>query len=168
MFSECVDRRILLSICFLLIFVMIFSKTLFLDFDTTAIQPKKLNYNNIKKYPDYRRCLIQVIYCFVLLINFCLIQIIENRTELWSEFVDFVSTCSRNYLREFKLRKFQNRDETKYAIIPDNFEAKSKCNIVTLGIGNDILVEKQMNKRMPWCRFYGADPVNYRVCCVYF
>lgn len=64
-------------------------------------------------------------------------------------------------------RKFLNNDETKFAIIPDSLNATVECNIISLGIGNDILAEKRMNQLMPWCRFYGADPVDYRVSTLF-
>jgi hypothetical protein len=88
----------------------------------------------------------------------------ENRSELWSELIYFVLLCRRQQqLNNIQIRKYINKDETKYAIIPDNLDAISECNIVSLGIGNDILAEKQMQRVMPWCRFFGADPVDYRV-----
>lgn len=59
-------------------------------------------------------------------------------------------------LENIEIKKFPNNDETKLGILPKNLD--SKCDVITLGIGKDVLAEKGISKMQEKCKFLGIDP----------
>ena len=54
------------------------------------------------------------------------------------------------------VQKLRNLDEFKYVILPKVLS--SQCNTVTLGIGKDVVAEKQLLHKVGRCNFFGVDP----------
>ncbi|VDM26870.1 unnamed protein product [Toxocara canis] len=73
-----------------------------------------------------------------------------------------MAVCKEKYIDLDKLNiiAISNNDEVKYAIAPfGDLQEHEECNIVTLGIGYDVLAETQLQRIFPKvCRFTGADP----------
>lgn len=99
--------------------------------------------------------------------------------QLWDHFEAIVNYCSPR--RHLAINRYQNFDEFKYFRRPVSFrdehakcvkypeKAPAKywqtpnhnCTIVTLGIGRDVVAERQLKSDHPQCRFVGADPVQF-------
>lgn len=81
------------------------------------------------------------------------------KSSKWYEQFGFIlRECSTYFETRLKFIPLQNKDETKFVVLP--IVTNAECNVVTLGIGNDIQAEKRLQKLVPSCRFFGADPIE--------
>uniref|UniRef100_A0A914YSE7 Methyltransferase FkbM domain-containing protein n=1 Tax=Panagrolaimus superbus TaxID=310955 RepID=A0A914YSE7_9BILA len=81
---------------------------------------------------------------------------LQNFLSEWLNLNKTIDKCNKELLKSMTIVGFQNSDETKFAIMPKYLD--STCNVITLGIGNDVLAEKQMSKQLSQCTFLGIDP----------
>uniref|UniRef100_A0AC34FU73 Methyltransferase FkbM domain-containing protein n=1 Tax=Panagrolaimus sp. ES5 TaxID=591445 RepID=A0AC34FU73_9BILA len=64
--------------------------------------------------------------------------------------------CTSDLVSTLSIQKLRNLDEFKYIIFPKVLD--SDCNTVTLGIGKDVVAEKQLLHKLGHCNFFGVDP----------
>ncbi|KAI1697269.1 methyltransferase fkbM domain-containing protein [Ditylenchus destructor] len=74
----------------------------------------------------------------------------------WITMKDLYDNIWTKYRKRLHIFTFTSFDETKWFV--DFVYAKSPCNIVTLGIGQDVVAESTLSQRYPQCHFLGADP----------
>lgn len=78
----------------------------------------------------------------------------------WNQLENPVQDCEKlRDLRMISMEPFTNMDETKYSILP--ICGNTVMSIVTLGVGQDVMAEEEMKKRIGnySVQFYGADPI---------
>lgn len=85
--------------------------------------------------------------------------IIKSSTNVWPILHHLINNCS--FVNKSRIVPFIPLGTDKFFVpfsknISDDFD----CNVVTLGVGNEIIMEKNMKKIYPKCNFYGADPFN--------
>lgn len=71
---------------------------------------------------------------------------------------DAVKLCTKIFSARLSIAHLHNLDDIKDASKP--LHDRQRCNVVTIGIGQDIEAEKQLQFRIPTCKFYGADPAE--------
>lgn len=94
----------------------------------------------------------------------CLLEKLEKKSA-WNEMTPAIAYCLGNALwRLLDVKGFENRDDTKLAILPPSDIPATKefasCTEITLGIGRDIEAELLLRRAQPHCRFFGADPIK--------
>ncbi|KAL6734753.1 hypothetical protein Aduo_005256 [Ancylostoma duodenale] len=91
--------------------------------------------------------------------NGILSPILDNPEKVWSSFRGAVDHCyDTTPMRNIKMTGVSNKDEFKFHIF--NNTDKTPSNVITLGIGWDVLAEQKLKSLLPnGSHFYGADPI---------
>ncbi|TKR62596.1 hypothetical protein L596_026529 [Steinernema carpocapsae] len=81
---------------------------------------------------------------------------------VWNHFRETDKLCeSIVTLKPDHMTAYQNNDETKHHMDPIDLSQVKDCNIVTLGIGHDVTVEKKLKEKFnQQCKFLGVDPIT--------
>lgn len=93
----------------------------------------------------------------------CIIQQLIDKTPYWDLLHLIINQCSRKYLgANVEYLKF--RTDKKYLPFVDS--SHRPCVVVTIGVGNETIMEQGMREYYPQCEFYAADPI-YEIGRVY-
>uniref|UniRef100_A0A914EGI5 Methyltransferase FkbM domain-containing protein n=1 Tax=Acrobeloides nanus TaxID=290746 RepID=A0A914EGI5_9BILA len=76
----------------------------------------------------------------------------------WNVYAAAFHNCAKKWLKKLDPYILQNREENKVYLKP--LINQTTCNVITLGIGNDVEAEKSLKKLHPTCSFIGVDPDN--------
>uniref|UniRef100_A0A914D9K2 Uncharacterized protein n=1 Tax=Acrobeloides nanus TaxID=290746 RepID=A0A914D9K2_9BILA len=76
----------------------------------------------------------------------------------WNVYADAFLYCAEKWLDKLDPYILQNTEEIKLYLKP--LINQTTCNVITLGIGNDVEAKKSLKKIRPTCSFIGADPDN--------
>ncbi|CAB3407410.1 unnamed protein product [Caenorhabditis bovis] len=89
---------------------------------------------------------------------------LSDAAQFWRKFQHRADRCDEMaQIERLGIVHLRNLDEIKYALLPVGTQANRQNVLVTLGIGNDINSEVQLQKKMTDfghdVTFYGADPI---------
>lgn len=101
----------------------------------------------------------------------CLLDNMKGRSK-WNQLHVAVNSCMGSTVwNMLDVHYLYNQDDVKLVILPSQIKPNATppeataqstgfdCVEVTLGIGNDIEAEEKLRDIVPFCRFFGADPI---------
>uniref|UniRef100_A0A915IAB9 Methyltransf_21 domain-containing protein n=1 Tax=Romanomermis culicivorax TaxID=13658 RepID=A0A915IAB9_ROMCU len=88
----------------------------------------------------------------------CLLNELRKSKQFYSTLPSAVQKCCTFLMNTLPIKMLRNKDDTKYMLLPVN-DKTTECQVLTIGIGNDIKAELQLQKALPRCKFLGADPI---------
>lgn len=83
-------------------------------------------------------------------------EIIHASAAVWPRLHQIVNNCS--FIHRTNTKRFIPFTSDKLFIPFTKSPTKCTCNVVSLGVGGEVEMEKQLKKLYPFCKFYGADP----------
>lgn len=76
---------------------------------------------------------------------------------VWRKLHIIITTCATNSAFS-ELRYSYIYSKTDKSFLPFRTQPVRSCTVVTLGVGNEVTYETNLQQKYPSCRFYGADP----------
>ncbi|KAE9547610.1 hypothetical protein FO519_009180 [Halicephalobus sp. NKZ332] len=80
----------------------------------------------------------------------------ESFEEVYNTLEEYTNPCVKGATDILPLIKLRNKDEVKFFLPP--VKEREICNVVTLGIGRDVMAELKLKGKYPHCQFLGVDP----------
>lgn len=92
----------------------------------------------------------------LLQIKLCVIRAIRQSHSTWSNLCKIINKCASAH--GAIERPFIEAAIDKHFIPYAKKVTNRECNVVSLGIGNEIVMEERLKGMQPFCKFSGADP----------